>query len=58
MPVFIVEIHSKSTYGPFAYGSPGWLKSDLANGQLNLSELTLEADRPTRIAIKEVKPKK
>ena len=58
MPDFIVEVTSKTIYGPFTYPSASQLRSELVQGNLKLDKLIIDADCPTNIKIKEVKPEK
>ena len=58
MPDYTVELTSKTVYGPFSYGSPARLRSDLVEGKLNLSEMVFDEDCPVSIKIKELKPEK
>lgn len=60
MPDFIVEVHSKSIFGPFTYPNAAALRADLVGGRLKMDEVTtiIDQDTPTRIAVKEVKPEK
>jgi hypothetical protein len=60
MPDFIVEVHSKSIYGPFTYPSAAHLRADLVGGNLKMDEVAtiIDQDTPTRISVKEVKPEK
>ncbi len=57
MPDYTIEVQSKTIYGPFTYVDGSRLKKDFTEGKLNLSEVVLEGDQITRVAVKEVKEK-
>ena len=57
MPDYTIEVHSKTVYGPFTYADGSTLKAAFTEGKLNLSEVVLEDDQITRIAVKEIKVK-
>jgi|WetSurMetagenome_2_1015567.scaffolds.fasta_scaffold01177_19 hypothetical protein len=57
MPEFMIEVTSKSTFGPYNYATSAKLRNAIVAGELKMDELEAEDLGPVVFKVKAVKEK-